>query len=205
VIRSLFLIVGLASLALMLSFGACTTDTGPGSGDDDTPTPSATPSASATPALFLQVCNDNGSLTMGNADTLTCGDVTGTWDWDIYTLTVEAGDCIHIYADNGAGAADLLAFAWDAAGKTYGLKGDYTQLEDEGMCSVEPWYPLAACPEASLITTESGPFNVGIAQWPSGCSVDGPSEYTLYVSVNGLDTDLSTVPTQQDTALPELD
>jgi len=200
------------------AFGAC----GPGTNnpDDDsttedtpgTPTPSPQASPTPTPQVYLQTCAQTGMLGMGYTDTLTCLSEVGELQFDFYLIeNLVAGDCVHIVADNvdptsGSGDADLFAYAFDKQGTSYGRLQDHSTFEDEYTCTNEPWNDLFNCPEASLEMAFDGALTVGVAQWAGNptiatCSNNAP--YTLYVAVNGQDTDLSGGPALQDAPLSE--
>ena len=143
---------------------------------------------------LLQTCQDEGGTSNGVTGELTCFTDVGTFLWDGYSVNVQAGDCVDIQVDNGAGSADLLAFAVDAEGvATFGWMEDYSQLDDEMECSNLPWDGFG-CPSRALTAETSGAFRIYVAQWDgegtqSGvdtCSA-GYSEYTLHVAVNGVD------------------
>ncbi len=155
----------------------------------------------------LDTCTTVGSTSIPMAGTLTCATETGTsieWDW--YHVAVIAGDCVYIFADNGVGAADLLALAVDPDGETsYGLTDDYSQLDDERDCSTDTWAGFE-CPEASVVAESDGDMVIMIGQWAGDGTTpgmdtcnDGMSEYTLYVAVNG--TDATPILDSDDTAM----
>jgi hypothetical protein len=130
----------------------------------------------------LDTCSDSGSSSGGFNSTIGCG--VDALVWDLFEIEVSAGDCVWISADNGSGAADLLAMASDANGDFYGMQPDFSQLDDETSCSQPPWDGDYGCPEASVVVENSGTFGIGVSQWGGdGCS--DPASYTLRVAVNG--------------------
>lgn len=142
---------------------------------------------------LLGECFDYGDLTGGVDGQLTCASEVGAMQWDWYALEVGAGDCLDIVVDNGAGGADVVAFAQDADGVTsYGLAEDFSQLDDELECAQVPWSGWA-CPAAALEAQTAGTFHIYVAQWyeESGTEpgvdtcVAGLSSYTLFVAING--------------------
>jgi len=142
---------------------------------------------------LLAECYDYGDLSGGVNGELTCASEVGAMQWDWYSLEVQAGDCVDIVVDNGAGAADVVAYAKDADGVTaYGLAADNSQLDDELECAQDPWSGWA-CPAATVEVQTTGTFQIYVAQWEgeSGtvpgvdtCAL-GMSAYTLFVAVNG--------------------
>ena len=108
----------------------------------------------------------------------------------MFTIPVPTGACIDIFADNGEGAADLVAQVVDASGQTFGLQDDHAQLHDEVTCSAQPISNGAACPSRAVTGLADGDLAIAIAQWENGCTDD--AEYSLHVAVNGDPVDLST-------------
>jgi hypothetical protein len=200
ILMSLAFCFGVGALAA-LPAGAC----GPRSSDDDLATPSASADASPTdtpaptPERFLATCLQRGNDSLPHSDTVTCPDLTELIEWDTYVVNANVGDCIHVRADNGVGAADLLAHVRDAAGREYGRSPDWTQLDDEGECSVPAWDGFG-CPDAAVEISVDGPVAISVGQWGGGCAPDA-ADYTLYVAINGVDQDLSGGPAIQDTAM----
>ena len=135
------------------------------------------------PAVY-EVCAVEGPRTNGAAGVVTCGDTAGEMQWDVYEVMVSEGDCVDVMADNGAGAADLLAYVEDDSGRFFGLQPDYSQLDDEATCSVTPWDGFA-CPARSLTASAATPMRIGVAQWAGGCADN--AEYVLHVAVNGVE------------------
>jgi hypothetical protein len=148
----------------------------------------------------LAICGDAGTQTTGYDGMLTCADVTTNLQWDVFDVAVTAGDCIHVYADNGVGAADLLAYAVDMSGRLFGGADDFSELDDEWACTTPTWFDGAGCPDRSVIAETTGTMRVGIAQWAGGCD-PMPSAYHIDVAVNGVDIDLSVGPAQDDTEM----
>ena len=142
----------------------------------------------------LALCGDSGDGTMPVSGDLTCGDKELGLLFDVYTVTVEAGDCVWIFADNeGGGNADLLALGVDANQESfYGLADDWSQLDDEANCTDLPWPGQYGCPEASVTAETAGDFTVMVTQWGgetkdgSGACAEGAA-YNLHVAVNGVD------------------
>ena len=121
--------------------------------------------------------------------------------WDVYTVSVVAGDCVHLSVDNGTGAGDLLAFVTDAGGAVYGLQQDFTQLDDEMDCTTTPGSGDYGCPNASVTASADGDFLIAVAQWGwENCVTD---QYTLNVAVNGVDSVLG-APTADDVSTETL-
>lgn len=159
----------------------------------------------------MSTCATSGNKSIPATGTLTCPTETGTaiqWDW--YSVQVQAGDCVDIAADNGTGAADLVAFAMNTDQNQtetyiYGLVEDYTELDDEMNCTVAPWDQYG-CPAAKLEAGITGEFLILVGQWAGNgtnygtdtCN-QGMSDYTLFVAVNG--TDASPVLVQNDTEI----
>jgi hypothetical protein len=144
---------------------------------------------------LLAECYDYGLLGSDVDGQLSCGSEVGVMQWDWYTLEVQAGDCVDIVVDNGAGSADLVALARDADGVTaYGLAADHTQLDDEMACVSDP-YSNWGCPAATVTAETTGAFRIFVAQWYEETGTEpgvdtcalGPSDYTLNVAVNGVD------------------
>lgn len=154
---------------------------------------------------LLAECYDYGDLTGGVDGQLTCGSEVGVLQWDSYSVTVAAGDCVDVVVDNGAGGADLVAYAVDADTITaYGLAGDYSQLDDELACDQDPWSGWA-CPAATMEAETAGSFLIYVGQWyeetgtapgVDTCSL-GLSAYTLFVAVNGDATPVTLVADDQ--------
>jgi hypothetical protein len=136
---------------------------------------------------LLGTCSATGGLTLGISGTVPCD---GEFDW--YSIEVQAGDCIHISADNNnAGAADLRALALDSdLVGFYGLAKDYSQLDDEAPCTTDTWNGFA-CPAASVVANNAGSFRIGVGQWggddPAPGCTDGAG-YTIHFAVNGTAT-----------------
>ncbi|MEO1272939.1 MAG: fasciclin domain-containing protein [Myxococcota bacterium] len=153
------------------------------------------------------MCSETGGLTAGITNTLRCADTLGEEErrWDFYDITVEEGDCVHIFADNvnpaGMGDADLAALFIQDGVIIYGAAADFSELDDESACTNEPWSEFA-CPEASVFAPTSGTVTIGLAQWGGGCTDNAP--YTLYIAVNGEDVDLSAGPTNDDAFVGDL-
>ena len=159
-------------------------DTTPADDDDDDDDDDATDDDDAAPS-GLETCDEDGGNTLPQDGTLTCGGDDGL-EWDWYTVDVEAGDCVYIYADNDAGAADLLALAVDSDLETsYGLVDDYSQLDDEAPCSVDTWNGFA-CPAASVTAVNDGAFRIAIGQWGGDGCTEGAG-YSISFAVNGAD------------------
>jgi len=142
---------------------------------------------------LLAECYDYGDLSAGVEGALSCASEVGVMEWDWYTVNVQAGDCIDIVADNGSGAADLVALAKDADGLTsYGLAEDFTQLDDELTCTQTPWSDWG-CPASTVEALTTGPFQIFVAQWYEETGIEpgvdtcvtGSAAYTLFVAVNG--------------------
>mgnify|MGYP002639649074 CR=1 FL=1 len=131
----------------------------------------------------LELCGTDAPDSLGYRDELYC-QVAHLVFWDFYEIEVEAGDCVDIHADNGNGAADVLAFAYDAGTELYGLESDYSELDDEVDCSRSPWIDGSGCPSARLTAEHDGSFVIGISQWGGSGCVDQAS-YTLYIGING--------------------
>ena len=144
----------------------------------------------------LGICSTTGTLASGFAGTASCYDLVGEQRWDVFTIPAQAGDCVHIAVDNGAGAADLVAYVRDAAGTFYGGAFDFSELDDELVCANPPPDGYG-CPEASIVAGVTGDMELGIAQW-GGCSTND-AEYTLHVAINGVDQDVSTYAMTDDT------
>ena len=142
----------------------------------------------------LAYCETMGGLSAPASGTLACN-ASGFY-WDLYEITVAEGDCIHVKVDNGDGAADVAAFAVDPSGRTAGGAADYMDLDDEGDCSVDPW-DGAACVDSALTAESAGTMLIAVTQWGGEGCVDGAA-YTLDVSVNGADLDLSAGPVEND-------
>ncbi|MBO87008.1 MAG: hypothetical protein CL927_16800 [Deltaproteobacteria bacterium] len=139
----------------------------------------------------LAFCGDTGSESLTYGGTVDCG--SSGFLWDIFELSVDEGDCVHIKVDNGGGDADPVAYMVDSAGVFSGLADDYLDLDDEVSCTNAPWGG-GGCIDSSFTASASGTVSLAVAQWGgSGCS-DG-SEYALSVAVNGTDMDLSAGPT----------
>jgi hypothetical protein len=184
--------VALGLLALIL-LGAC-------------PVPDGNPGVEGTPADVrdrppsMAVCEALGAETLPLAETLSCADEVGQVEWDLYALQLLAGDCVHIALDNaGRGAADLFAFAQDAGNHLFGLREDYSELDDERSCSELPWSGFG-CPEAAVRSSAAGEFVIAVAQWGGGCS-EGMSDYQIHLAVNGADIDPALVLVQDDISL----
>ena len=133
----------------------------------------------------LETCSEEGGQTLVQNGTLTCGGEDGL-EWDWYTVNTEAGDCIDIFSDNGAGAADLVALAVDSDLETaYGLADDYSQLDDEAPCTTDPWNGFA-CPAASVTAASAGAFRIAIGQWGGDGCTEGAT-YSISFALNGVD------------------
>ena len=134
--------------------------------------------------VVLSTCGavGNGSMpTMGQA--VTDNDSSEPL-FDIYNIMAQAGDCIWIKGDNGPEGADMLAYIADAGGNYYGLRQDFSQLDDEWGCTT----PNAAgfgCPEASVEIMVSGQVMIGIGMWFGDTMTS--SNYTLNIARNGND------------------
>lgn len=131
-------------------------------------------------------CGSSPGLT--HSEKLDCGFPR---PWDIYVVEfVNAGDCVAAHADNGTrGNADLALMIIDA-------QGYYFEFDDEVECSTPPWNDYQ-CPSGSVVVRNTGPVAVGVRQVNGfGCS-DG-AVYSLGVSVNGVDRDISAGPTYDD-------
>jgi len=144
---------------------------------------------------LLAECDVVGPMTAGAGGELTCASEVGTMEWDWWHVNVQAGDCVDVVADNGAGNADLVAIVLDADGLSgFGWAEDYSQLDDEYTCTNATWSGYE-CPARSLVAEQSGEFQIYVAQWfdDEGVEpgvdtcVDGLSRYTLYVAINGQD------------------
>ncbi len=144
----------------------------------------------------LATCSMTGSESLGFSMFASCPDVVGETRYDVFALPILTGDCVHIFVDNGVEGADLKAVVKDSAGKQYGGVLDQSELDDESPCNVAP-ASGGGCPDRAVVASANGELFIGVAQW-GGCS--GDAEYTLHVSVNGTDIDLSTVPYTDDTA-----
>ncbi|MFH2005461.1 MAG: hypothetical protein ABI333_02630 [bacterium] len=139
----------------------------------------------------LATCSATGPRLDGVTEDLSCAlDTGGSIEWDLWSITVAADDCVDVHVDNGSGAADLLAYVLDASGMMYGVAHDFSQLDDEWDCSTPPWSGLG-CPSASILAGASGELTIAVAQWDVvpeiGVCQTGPSAYTLYLAVNGVD------------------
>jgi len=153
----------------------------------------------------LSLCNERGPLTLPFSDDLSCRNEVGEWQWDVFAFNLDAGDCVHVVADNiGSGDADLIALAQDASGFIYGLADDFSQLDDEIDCTNTPW-SNAGCPDAAVEANMGGLFFVALAQWggpPTGehCA-DGLAGYQLHIAINGIAQDLEELQSENDVPL----
>ena len=160
--------------------------------DDDSTAPSPQPSLSS--------CNQTGAGTMP-----TTGDTVpdpnqqpdGEFEmhWDLYSVDANAGDCLWVKVDNGPNAADMIAFVTDSSGASYGLTADFSQLDDEWLCS-NPVTDDYGCPEASISISTAGSVIIGVSHYMSQTVTNGDT-YTVFAAVNGADIDLG-APVQDD-------
>jgi hypothetical protein len=132
----------------------------------------------------MDTCTSTGPGAVAVTGTLSCPDNTTGTEWDWFELTVAAGDCVDILVDNDALAADPLAFAEDAGGINYGLRPNFSELDDEADCTTEPFNGFG-CPWAAIVPSVSGTMSIAVAQWGGGCQSN--AGYTLHVQVNGAD------------------
>jgi len=149
---------------------------------------------------YAEVCYEAGPFIRPEGGTVRCSPY-GEYLWDVWTVWVNAGDCLFVELDNDAsGRADLLAMTLDPNGHTQ--LGRFGTLDDEWSCSYEPWNDSAGafgCPAAGAVAVTSGLMEVHVSQWngPWNYSVSNPTPgvdvcvdwagYELGVSVNGFE------------------
>jgi hypothetical protein len=135
---------------------------------------------------FLQTCPTTGPGTLPIPGDLSCADVVVVREWDWYEVFVSAGDCVDVWFDNDAAAADLLAYVEDAEGVNYGRRPDWSELDDEWGCSVTPWAGASfGCPWAAVTPSVDGPLLIAVAQWAGACT--DPAGYSISVQINGIE------------------
>lgn len=137
-------------------------------------------------------CMMPGGGTAPKGGSVPC-DVTGAgFFFDIYEIAVADGDCVSLSVDNidpvmgatGLEAGDMMLVARDPMNNP-------TQLDDEMLCT-DPAFGEYACPSGELVAAGAGTLSIGVSQY-GGAGCPDPTPYTLEVSINGVDVDLSAV------------
>ncbi len=121
------------------------------------------------------------------ADTTLCpADVGVFWPAKVYAVTVNAGDCLHMRADNVGSAlgADLFGAIVEPGGKSV--------LYDEEIPCTVPNPEGYACPAGGATMESAGTAYVMVGVWEGeGCTATDATPFELDVALNGADVDLS--------------
>ncbi len=141
--------------------------------------------------MQLAECMMAGGGTNPAVGTLLCDDVGADYFFDIFEIPVAADDCVFVVADNidpevgatGLDAGDPWIIVQDEMGNGF-------FLDDEVPCTDPTWTGDFGCPSGGGTAVADGMITVGIGQY-GGMGCPNPSVYTLSVSINGVDVDLS--------------
>jgi hypothetical protein len=123
--------------------------------------------------------------------------------YDFFVLDVSAGACVFVEVDNAGGDADVMAYVVDSTEAYYGLETDYSELDDEIDCTTTPWNDFA-CPSAGVTAAASGPLTIAVGQWGGTPDCTDNAPYTLWVSVDGTDIDMTEMLVLQDHVIDPL-
>lgn len=134
----------------------------------------------------LAECTDPGPLALSVSGTTLCpADTSVAWPAKVYAVTVTAGACVHMRADNAGSAAgaDLFGSIVDPSG--------HSLLFDEEMPCAVANPDGYDCPSGGAVIETSGTAYVVVGSWEgAGCPAGDTTPFQLSVSMDGVDVAL---------------
>ena len=135
---------------------------------------------------LLVECPGVATLAAPFSSTTICGEDSSVfWPATVFEITVPAGACLEMQADNVGSplGADLFASLVDPSGASL-------YFDEEMPCTV-PNPEGFACPRGSSTTIEAGTAFIVVGAWEGdGCLPLEPTPFELAVAIDGVDVNL---------------